>query len=150
MLLPAWFLLQCVVSSWPVVGEKADVATQLMAYVVVAVFGFVVTDRLIPNIQQYTLRKGICGKDMGKRGTPLAETPMYVLTSRRFNGRIWFMNLIVQRLQSRSIRNRVWGNIFGMPNLMFGGICEVAPGENAGSELGVAQHLFHAVFGIYG
>jgi hypothetical protein len=75
VLLPGWFLLQSVLDSKGAVGEKAA-STQLIAYVVVAVFGFVVTDSLIPNIQQYTLRKGICGKDMGKRGTPQAETLM--------------------------------------------------------------------------
>ena len=26
--------------------------------------------------QEYTLRKGICGKDLGKRGTALADVPM--------------------------------------------------------------------------
>ena len=38
-----------------------------------AVCGFFLTNQLIPNIAQYTLRKGISGKDLGKRGTPLAE-----------------------------------------------------------------------------
>lgn len=76
MLLPGWLLLQSVLDSGGALGEKAEASTQLIAYVVVAVFGFVVTDSLIPNIQQYTLRKGICGKDLGKRGTPQAETLM--------------------------------------------------------------------------
>jgi hypothetical protein len=79
LLLPGWFLLQGVVEAWPFHQgtNAADAAlTQLFAYVGMAIFGFVVTDRLIPNIQQYTLRKGICGKDLGKRGTPMAETPM--------------------------------------------------------------------------
>lgn len=49
------------------------VGSQLLAYLLVALFGYVVTNALIPNIQQYTLRKGISGKDMGKRGTPLAD-----------------------------------------------------------------------------
>lgn len=49
---------------------------ELMAYVLVAVGGFVATDRLIPNIQQYTLRKGISGKDLGKRGTALEDKPV--------------------------------------------------------------------------
>lgn len=55
-------------------GDSAPpVGSQLLAYLVVALFGYVVTHRLIPNIQQYTLRKGICGKDLGKRGTSSAE-----------------------------------------------------------------------------
>lgn len=76
MLLPGWLLLKGIVDSWPYVGEKADSSTQLLAYVLVAIFGFAATNHLIPTIQQYTLRKGICGKDLGKRGTPLAEIPM--------------------------------------------------------------------------
>jgi hypothetical protein len=58
--------------------------------------------------------------------------------------------LICQRRQSRSFGNCSWSNIFGMPNLMFGRVCVPAPGENAGFELGVAQHLFHALSGIHG
>jgi len=40
------------------------------------IFGFVLTDRFIPNLKEYTLRKGICGKDLGKRGTSLADKPI--------------------------------------------------------------------------
>jgi len=76
VLLPGWFLLRNVVESLSVLGAKAEVSTQLIVYVSVAVIGFFVTDRLIPNIQEYTLRKGICGKDLGKRGTPTAERLM--------------------------------------------------------------------------
>lgn len=49
------------------------VGSQLLAYVIVGIFGYLLTNALIPNIQQYTLRKGISGKDMGKRGTALAD-----------------------------------------------------------------------------
>lgn len=52
------------------------VSSQLLAYLGMGLFGFVLTDRLVPHIKEYTLRKGICGKDMGKRGTPLAEKPV--------------------------------------------------------------------------
>ena len=54
------------------------VGLQLMAYLIVAALGYWATDRLIPIIQVYTLRKGICGKDLGKRGTPLEDRDMYV------------------------------------------------------------------------
>jgi len=49
------------------------VSSQLLAYVAVAMFGYLLANQLIPNIAQYTLRKGISGKDLGKRGTPLAD-----------------------------------------------------------------------------
>lgn len=47
------------------------VSSQLLAYVIVSIFGYLATDRLIPIIKKYTLRKGISGKDLGKRGTDL-------------------------------------------------------------------------------
>jgi hypothetical protein len=52
------------------------VASQLLAYLLVAVLGFMVTNRLVPNIRQYTLRKGISGKDLGKKGTSSADKDM--------------------------------------------------------------------------
>ena len=55
------------------------VASQLLAYLLVAFLGYVVTYRLVPSIKQYTLRKGISGKDLGKKGTSIADKDMYVL-----------------------------------------------------------------------
>ena len=60
----------------PSSANVLTVSSQLLAYLVMGVFGFILTNKLIPNIQEYTLRKGICGKDLGKRGTPLAEKPV--------------------------------------------------------------------------
>ena len=54
-------------------ADSSLVGVQLLAYVTLAVVGHVATDRLIPQIKQYTLRKGISGKDLGKRGTALAD-----------------------------------------------------------------------------
>ena len=55
------------------VDSPPPVGSQLLAYVIVGVFGYLVTNALIPNIKQYTLRKGISGKDLGKRGTAMAD-----------------------------------------------------------------------------
>lgn len=49
------------------------IGSQLWAYMIVAFFGFFLANRLIPNIKLYTLRKGISGKDLGKRGTSIAD-----------------------------------------------------------------------------
>lgn len=38
-----------------------------------ACIGYISTYKLIPKISNYTLRKGICGKDLGKRGTEIAD-----------------------------------------------------------------------------
>ena len=65
-----------VVQQW-ITQEHPDtpppVSSQLLAYLLVAIFGYLVTDQLVPSIQQYTLRKGICGKDLGKKGTKLED-----------------------------------------------------------------------------
>lgn len=53
------------------------VGTQLYAYLLVSGLGYVATNHLIPHIKQYTLRKGIAGKDLGKRGTSVADKDMY-------------------------------------------------------------------------
>ncbi|CAB9527765.1 dolichyl-phosphate N-acetylglucosaminephosphotransferase [Seminavis robusta] len=84
LLLPCYLLLQMlgnpllILQGWMTIKSDAEsspppVGSQLLAYVVVGVLGYVVTNALIPNIQQYTLRKGISGKDLGKRGTPTAD-----------------------------------------------------------------------------
>jgi hypothetical protein len=52
--------------------------SQLLAYLSMAVAGYVITSRLVPGIQEYTLRKGIAGRDLGKRGTKEADELMYV------------------------------------------------------------------------
>jgi hypothetical protein len=46
---------------------------------IMAFAGYLATARLVPHIQQYTLRKGIAGKDLGKRGTATADQSMYVI-----------------------------------------------------------------------
>ncbi len=60
-------------SSTSTTPSTPPVASQLLAYVIVAIFGYWATDALIPIIKSYTLRKGISGKDLGKRGTALAD-----------------------------------------------------------------------------
>lgn len=56
--------------------HQVTLSSQLVAYVLMSFFGFHATNRLIPSIQTYTLRRGICGKDLGKRGTSLADKPV--------------------------------------------------------------------------
>ncbi|KAJ1398504.1 hypothetical protein B484DRAFT_406630, partial [Ochromonadaceae sp. CCMP2298] len=42
--------------------------------ILISVLGFLLTDGLIPVFAQYTLKRGLSGKDMGKRGTALEST----------------------------------------------------------------------------
>lgn len=56
--------------------EIPSVSSQLLAYLAMGIFGYMLTNRLVPNIKDYTLRKGIYGKDLGKRGTALADVPV--------------------------------------------------------------------------
>jgi len=53
--------------------EDPSLGPQLLAFVIVATFGYRATNYLVPIIKSYTLRKGISGKDMGKRGTSLED-----------------------------------------------------------------------------
>ena len=91
LLFPLWYLIPLLDHPVPILGrwlrilvhrlpEDAPkippVGSQLLAYVAVALLGYVATLKLIPNIKQYTLRKGICGKDLGKRGTSIADKDM--------------------------------------------------------------------------
>ena len=55
-----------------------SMGSQLLAYVTMAILGYLVTARMVPTIKMYTLRKGISGKDLGKRGTSIADKEMYV------------------------------------------------------------------------
>jgi UDP-N-acetylglucosamine--dolichyl-phosphate N-acetylglucosaminephosphotransferase len=89
LLPPAWLLVQQLENSIPIAlgwidfvsrGRNEDmpreipaVGAQLLAYLTMAIFGYVATYRLVPHIKTYTLRKGICGKDLGKRGTSIAD-----------------------------------------------------------------------------
>ncbi len=56
-----------------IIIHPPPVSSQLLAYVIVAALGYWATDCLIPIIKKYTLRKGISGKDLGKRGTKLGH-----------------------------------------------------------------------------
>lgn len=49
------------------------IGDQLLVYVFIALFGYWATDRLVPVIKMYTLKKGISGKDLCKRGTALED-----------------------------------------------------------------------------
>jgi len=50
-------------------ATKSSVGTQLLLFLVLGILGHVGTDRLIPKIKYYMLKRGICGKDLGKKGT---------------------------------------------------------------------------------
>ena len=41
---------------------------QLLLFTVLGVLGYLVTNHLIPSIKCYMIRRGICGKDLGKKG----------------------------------------------------------------------------------
>ena len=37
--------------------------------IAIAVSAFVMTTSLVPVVSEYTLKRGLCGKDLGKKGT---------------------------------------------------------------------------------
>ena len=53
------------------------VGMQLLLFAALGAVGHAVTNRLIPNIRGYMVRRGISGKDLGKKGTALegADVP---------------------------------------------------------------------------
>lgn len=44
----------------------------------IAIFGYFLTSSLIPVIGEYTKKRGLSGKDLGKKGTPNESRDMYV------------------------------------------------------------------------
>ena len=50
-------------------SSSSTVGAELGVFLALGTLGHVVTHRLIPNIQQYMLKRGISGKDLGKKGT---------------------------------------------------------------------------------
>lgn len=50
-------------------APKSSVGAQLLLFLALGILGHVGTNRLIPSIKDYMLKRGICGKDLGKKGT---------------------------------------------------------------------------------
>jgi len=51
--------------------DRNLVGMQLLLFAALGAVGHAVTNRLIPNIRGYMVRRGISGKDLGKKGTAL-------------------------------------------------------------------------------
>ena len=47
----------------------SSVGAQLLLFMALGILGHIGTNRLIPSIQYYMLKRGISGKDLGKKGT---------------------------------------------------------------------------------
>lgn len=78
-LLPSFLLLSTLIDVN--FSSTANIQTrtlQLFAYVSLAILGFYLTNQLVPHIKLYTLKRGIGGKDLGKKGTALGENLMCV------------------------------------------------------------------------
>lgn len=64
---PAYYLFQI---------NDQQTFRSLVFSAVVSIIGFAATRWLIPPLAAKTLRRGICGKDLNKKGTPAGETPI--------------------------------------------------------------------------
>jgi len=42
---------------------------KIYVLMILSLIGYLLVDRLVPIISQYTLKRGLCGKDLGKKGT---------------------------------------------------------------------------------
>jgi len=60
-------LLPCMCISAMITNEET--MTLLLWSLVISVAGFLLVNALVPVVAEYTLKRSICGKDMGKKGT---------------------------------------------------------------------------------
>eukprot|EP00804_Cyclotella_cryptica_P014712 CCRYP_020192-RA/>CCRYP_020192-RA protein AED:0.10 eAED:0.10 QI:0/0/0/1/1/1/3/0/431 len=76
-LLPSlWILIRFVcVDSNPASSSTSDgvpapsTGAQLLLFTALGLLGYIMTNRLVPNIKCYMIKRGICGKDLGKKGS---------------------------------------------------------------------------------
>ena len=57
-------------------SSSSSVSAQLVLFLALGILGHVGTYKLIPNIKYYMLKRGICGKDLGKKGTKSEDDDM--------------------------------------------------------------------------
>jgi len=57
-------------------SSSSSVGAQLVLFLALGILGHVGTYKLIPNIKYYMLKRGICGKDLGKKGTKSEDDDM--------------------------------------------------------------------------
>ncbi|KAL7538141.1 hypothetical protein ACHAXR_008313 [Thalassiosira sp. AJA248-18] len=70
LLPPAWVVFQIVSNETGANDETtSSVGAQLLGFWALGMLGYIGTYRLIPSIKFYMLKRGICGKDLGKKGT---------------------------------------------------------------------------------
>lgn len=75
LLPPLNILLQLIYSDFIGGGDSnnakssTESSAELGVFLALGILGHVVTHSLIPNIQHYMLKRGISGKDLGKKGT---------------------------------------------------------------------------------
>jgi hypothetical protein len=50
-------------------GAATSTAAQLLLFSGLGVLGYLLTNRLVPSIKYYMIKRGICGKDLGKKGS---------------------------------------------------------------------------------
>lgn len=60
-------LLPCVCISAMITNQEA--LSLLLWSLVISLVGFLLVNALVPVVAEYTLKRGICGKDLGKKGT---------------------------------------------------------------------------------
>ena len=57
-------------------SSSSSAGAQLVLFLALGILGHVGTYKLIPNIKYYMLKRGICGKDLGKKGTKSEDDDM--------------------------------------------------------------------------
>jgi len=82
LLPPTYILYQILSNDFNRIARTTDsdssssVGAQLLLFLALGILGHVGTYKLIPNIKYYMLKRGICGKDLGKKGTKSEDDDM--------------------------------------------------------------------------
>lgn len=66
-------LLPSVYTAFWLALEQRQILPDIMFYMVMAIAGYFMCDKLIPVVKIYLLKKGISGKDLGKKGTSVED-----------------------------------------------------------------------------
>ena len=102
------------------------VKKNILISVLISIFGYLATNSLIPIVAEYTLKKNICGKDLGKKGTDL-ESVLIPEALGLVPGTIFIISAILSQLIfAESDKERMIYNsaLFSVCFMIFLGFCD--------------------------
>lgn len=64
-------LIPCFITTYTLYINESKVINKILISYFIGFIGFIVVNNLIPVVSEYTLKRGLSGKDLGKKGTSL-------------------------------------------------------------------------------